>query len=75
MSGLDALQQTKDGGPDVSDSHCLHQLRIIGVQVKTKLTIITESCQLLDVSNLVRVRPSTPKRRLGSSCKAATFDD
>ena len=47
MNGLDA----KDGGPDVSDSRCLHQLRIVGVRLMTKMKPINESCQLLFVSD------------------------
>ena len=51
MNVVDALLQAKDGGPDVSDSRCLHQLRVIGVQVMTKMKAINESCQLLCVSD------------------------
>jgi hypothetical protein len=52
MNGLDALLQTKDGGSDVSDSRCLHQLlRIVGVQLMTKMKTINETCQLLCVSD------------------------
>ena len=51
MNGVNALLQAKDGGPDVSDSRCLHQLRIIGVQLMTNMKAINESCQLLCVSD------------------------
>jgi hypothetical protein len=51
MNGLDALLQAKDGGTDVSDSHCIHQLCIVGVQVMTKMKAVNGSCQLLYVSD------------------------
>ena len=51
MNGLDAMLQSIDGGPDVSNSRFLHQLRGVSVQVMAKMESVDESCQLLCVSD------------------------